>query len=282
MNTEISNADFNTIRDISYRHFGIKFADTKRSLIESRIQKMMFHHKFSSYGQYLDYLRNDQGGNALSEFITNLTTNHSYFYREHEHLSFLATHALPPILKNLELNNQHDLRVWSAGCSTGEEPYMLVMIMMESLGKDYHRWKAGVLATDISEKALATAKEGLYPESKINLVPEHLKRKYFSELADGQWSVSKEVRDQVVFRRLNLMTDFSVFKNQFHIIFSRNVMIYFDQESRESVVKKFFRQTTEEGYLFVGLSESLRGGTIPYRYIQPGVYQKPSTNNLAA
>ncbi|MCH7623573.1 MAG: hypothetical protein IIB46_05775, partial [Nitrospinae bacterium] len=121
-------------------------------------------------------------------------------------------------------------------------------------------------------------KEGLYPEGKINLVPENLKRKYFSKKSDGQWAVSDKVREQVVFRNLNLMTDFSVFKNRFHIIFSRNVMIYFDTKSREFLVNKFFERTVEGGYLFVGLSESLRGEASPYRYIQPGVYQKTDVN----
>lgn len=271
----ISNAEFNTIRDISYHHFGIRFSDAKKSLIESRIHSLLLQHNFDSYGEYLAYLQNDQEGIALPEFIARMTTNHSYFYRENDHLNFLVGRALPPILKKLQNNRQYDLRIWSAGCATGEEPYMLVMMMMDLLGNEYQRWNAGVLATDISEKALAIAKEGLYPEGKINLVPENLKRKYFSKQSNGQWAVSNKVREQVVFRNLNLMSNFSVFKNRFHIIFSRNVMIYFDTNSREILVNKFFRQTVEEGYLFVGLSESLRGEASPYRYIQPGVYQKP-------
>ena len=278
MTIAISDGEFNTIRDISYRHFGIRFSDVKKSLIESRIHALLLRHNFSSYAEYLSYLQNDQEGAALPEFIARMTTNHSYFYRENDHLNFLVGQALPPIIKTLEKRKNYDLRIWSAGCATGEEPYMLVMMLMDLLGHDYQRWNAGVLATDISEKALGIAKEGLYPEGKISLVPENLKRKYFSKKSDGQWAVSDKVREQVVFRNLNLMTDFSVFKNRFHIIFSRNVMIYFDTKSREFLVNKFFERTVEGGYLFVGLSESLRGEASPYRYIQPGVYQKTDVN----
>lgn len=278
MGSKISDEEFNIIRDISYRHFGIMFTEAKRTLIESRIHKLLLRHNIGSYGEYLEQLRIDKTGDVLAEFISAMTTNHSYFFRENEHLNFLASKALPPILKSLQSAKQYDLRVWSAGCATGEEPYMLVIWMMELLGREYGRWKAGVLATDISENALAAAVEGVYPEGKLKLIPEHLKRKYFSKQPDGQWAVAKEVRDQVVFRRFNLMTDFSVFKNRFHVIFSRNVMIYFDDASRQTLVNQFFRHTVDGGYLFVGLAESLRGENFPYRYVQPGVYQKPHAN----
>ncbi|MBN1141282.1 MAG: chemotaxis protein CheR, partial [Deltaproteobacteria bacterium] len=187
---------------------------------------------------------------------------------------FFLDRALPETVERLRSRGEKDLRVWCAGCSSGEEAYMLMMLMMECLGKDYSSWNAGLLATDISDRVLTVARNGIYSEERIASLPDHLRKRYVTRLADGSWRMNDRLRAEITFRRFNLMNAVYPFKKPFHIIFCRNVMIYFDEQDKKRVVEKFHGLTEPEGFLFIGHSETLgrKGGL--YQYIKPAIYQK--------
>lgn len=240
----------------------------------SRLQKLLRSHGFLSFKQYYDYLRTDDTGQALNALINRVSTNHTFFFRESTHFDFFCTKVLPEIVAMMKRNNCRDLRIWCAGCSSGEEPYTLAMVMLEYFGQEYGMWDAGILATDISTRALNKAISGIYPADKINNVPFALKQRYFIHQGNGEWVITEKVKKEVTFRRFNLMNETFPFKKPFHVIFCRNVMIYFDQPTRDALVQKFYTQTVPGGYLFLGHSESIRTGKVPYEYIRPAVYRK--------
>jgi chemotaxis protein methyltransferase CheR len=270
----ISDEEFNLIRSLVYERFGINLSDQKRSLVVGRLQKLLRSLGFLTFKQYYDYLKADNTGRALNELINRISTNHTFFFRESAHFDFLRTKALPEIVAMMKRQKSRDLRIWCAGCSSGEEPYGLIMVMLEYFGKEYGMWDGGILATDVSEKALNTAVLGLYPAERLDHVPSALKQRYFVNNRNGAWCVADRVKKEVTFRRFNLMNESFPFKNPFHIIFCRNVMIYFDQPTRDALVKKFYDNTMPGGYLFIGHSESIRRGEVPYEYIMPAVYRK--------
>ncbi|WP_305043660.1 CheR family methyltransferase [Geoalkalibacter sp.] len=270
----ISDAEFEQLRRLIKARFGINLTDQKKSLVVGRLQKLLRSTGFASFGAYYEHLVNDKSESALSELINRISTNHTYFNREKAHFDYFQQTALPAMAEALKRHNSRDLRIWCAGCSSGEEAYTLQMLMMDYFGGDYARWDAGLLATDISERVLAIAREGIYPQERVLQLPEALQRKYFRRLPDGSSQVVESVRKEVTFRRFNLMNERFPFKKPFHIIFCRNVMIYFDQPTREALVGKFHQLTVPGGYLFIGHSETLGRSHSLYRYLMPAVFQK--------
>lgn len=270
----LTDGEFNALRTLIYDRFGINLTDQKRTLVTGRLQRVLAQHKFRSFGEYIDYLNRDASGQGLSELVNRISTNHTYFYREHEHFEFFLRKALPAVLSNPEVARQRDLRIWCAGCSSGEEAYTLVMLTMESLGSEYSQWNAGLLATDVSENALRIARAGLYSEDRVSPLPQDFRRKYFKPIGDGNLTVVDRLKQEITFRRFNLMNEQFPFKRPFHIIFCRNVMIYFDQPTRDTLVRKYYDLTVPGGYLFIGHSETIRGGTHGYNYVMPAVYRK--------
>jgi chemotaxis protein methyltransferase CheR len=270
----IDDQEFDAIRRLVYRQFGINLTDQKRSLVVGRLQKLMRSRGFSRFEQYLKYVESDCTNRALDELINRIATNHTYFFRERDHFDFFRENVLPEIVARKKTQHSKDIRIWCAGCSTGEESYGLMMLIMDFFGSEYGLWDAGLLATDISAPALGTAKNGLYTEDRVNGVPTDYKRRYFHRTPCGDWAVNDMVKKEIVFRRFNLMNAQFPFKKAFDVIFCRNVMIYFDQPTRETLVTKFFNLTSPGGYLFIGHSESLRGATCPYDYVMPAVYRR--------
>jgi chemotaxis protein methyltransferase CheR len=270
----MSEKEFNLIRELVYERFGIHLSDQKKTLVTSRLQKLLWTHKFSSYEQYYEYVKKDQSGSALSDLVNKITTNHTFFNREKDHFDFFAKQALPEMIQRIKDLGTNDLRIWCAGCSSGEEAYMLMMLIMEVIGPAYSSWNAGLLATDISERALNTAKAGIYTTDRISTLPPALKHKYFKSHGNDEWKVVDKVRKEVTFRRFNLMNTNFPFKGQFHLIFCRNVMIYFDQKTRAELVNRFAQFTVPGGYLFIGHSESLGRKGTAYEYVMPAVYRK--------
>ncbi len=270
----ISDQEFQLMRDLIYQRFGINLTEQKRSLLVGRLQKLIDSCGFSTFREYYEHLKKDRGEQALSQLIDRISTNHTYFNREKEHFDFFLNTALPQVVKDLERQNRRDLRIWCAGCSTGEEPYMLLMLMQEFFGSAYSRWDAGILATDISLRALGVAREGLYTEDRAEAIPEAFRRKHLKKQPDGNWQVQPGLRKEATFRRFNLMNQTFPFKKPFQIIFCRNVMIYFDQQTRDTLVQKFHRVTDPGGYLFIGHSETLGRNNQSYRYLRPATYQK--------
>ena len=270
----MTDREFQQLRDLVYARLGINLTEKKRSMLTGRLQKLLRTSGFKSFQDYYDYLINEPGRDAMTELVNRVTTNYSFFYRGKSHFEFFIQKAFPEILNILRKRNSRDIRIWTAGCSTGEEPYMIIMLMMDYLAGEYGLWDGGILATDISEKALKFALEGIYPEERTKELPKQLRLKYFNKLADGQLAVKDSIKKEVVFRRFNLKNDHFPFKKPLQVIFCRNVMIYFDKQTRDKLLQQFHEVTERGGYLFIGHSETLGREQQLYRYIMPAVYQK--------
>jgi len=279
--TQMTEQEFEVFKQFVYEHFGIHLSDEKRLMVSVRLQKAARRLKLASIREFLQHLHSNQTADVVRELTNHITTNHTFFWRESDHFEVFQQHVLPEIAQKLRAHRDFDLRVWSAGCSSGEEAYILVMLMMEVLGADYAQWKAGVLATDISEQALSTARRGTYSTERIAPLPPQLKHKYFQQSGQhGEWEVIARVKNEVTFRNLNLMNERFPFKKPFHVVFCRNVMIYFDQPTREALVRRLYDALIPGGYLFIGHSETLGRSQTLFRYMQPAVYQKVVSRTL--
>ncbi len=270
----ITDEEFNSIRTLVYDRFGINLTEQKKSLVVGRLQKLVRTLNLSSFSEYVKYLREDKTEKSLVELVNRISTNHTFFFREKAHFDFFVQRALPEAMERQKKKGGHDLRIWSAGCSSGEEPYTLMMLMKEQMGIEYAQWDAGVLATDVSDRVLSIAQEGIYSDDRLNLVPAEYKKKYFRKLETGEWQISDALKSEVTFRHFNLMNERFPFKKPFDAIFCRNVMIYFDGPTREALVRRFYESTAPGGYLFVGHSESLHRDSCPYEYVCPAVYRR--------
>lgn len=270
----ISDKEFDRMRQLIYEKFGINLSNEKKSLLVGRLQKILRSEGFQSFDQYYDNLLTEKSGKAISKLIDHISTNHTYFNREKAHFDYFRNHALPEVVHRLKKKNTNDLRIWCAGCSSGEEAYTLLMLMREVLGDEYRTFDAGLLATDISDRILNVARQGVYPDDRIEALPDPLKRKYFVRKGPDQVQVVEDIRREAVFRRFNLMNSHFPFKKQFHIIFCRNVMIYFDRQTRDSLVRRFHAATEPGGYLFIGHSETLGREQPLYEYLIPAAYRK--------
>lgn len=267
----ITNEEFQKISRLIYDQFGIRLTEAKRNLVSSRLQKVLQIHNCKTFNDYIAYLEASKNNDALSELINKISTNHTFFFREKAHFDYLAKTVFPELEKRGRLN---DLRVWCAGCSSGEEAYSLVIQMMEYWGSRYANLNAGVLATDISEKVLDIAAEAIYPEDRLKEIPMGMRYKYFRKKGDGNWEVAPDVKKEVTLRRFNLMNEHFPFKKAFHVIFCRNVMIYFDTEVRRALISRFCRFLENGGYLFIGHSETIGREDSSLEYITPAVYKK--------
>ncbi len=271
---QITDEEFNLLRRLVYDNFGINLTDQKRSLVVGRLHQLLRRNGFKTFQEYYNFLVHDRSRANLTELINRISTNYSFFYREKAHFDFFQQTALPGVTARLGSKGSKDIRIWTAGCSTGEEPYMLVMLMHEYFGSQYNSWDAGVLATDISDRALTFAQRGVYPEDRVTQVPTMLRNRYFTQQHNGEVAVKEQIKREVTFRRFNLMNPQFPFKKRFHMIFCRNVMIYFDRETRDNLVRKFHEMTEPGGFLFIGHSETLDRGQGLYHYIMPATYQK--------
>lgn len=270
----ISDEEFELMRKLIYDRFGINLTEQKRSLLVGRLQKLLRKEGHQDFRSYYESLKNEKEGKGLSTLVDLISTNHTYFNREKAHFEYFAETALPAVIQSLRQQKRKDIRIWCAGSSSGEEPYTLQMLMMEVLGSDYKNWDAGILATDISDRALTVARRGVYPTDRVDALPETLRRKYFQKIDTDSWEVIPAVKQEVLYRRLNLMNTVFPFKKPFQIIFCRNVMIYFDQPTREALVNRFHAATEPGGYLFIGHSETLGRQQDNYDYLQPALYRK--------
>ncbi|MBU2513007.1 protein-glutamate O-methyltransferase CheR [bacterium] len=271
---QISDQEFELFRSFIYKNFGINLTEAKRALLMNRLQKILKEKAFSSFKDYYESIQKDSSLAELSELIDAVSTNHTFFFREKVHFDFLMHNALPEIVPAIKKSGQKELRVWCAAASTGEEPYVIAMLLMEYFGMDYKNWSAGLLATDISNQALSTAMEGVYSEERVSQVPKKYQAAYFDKIDSDRYRIKELLKKEVLYRRFNLMNEKFPFKKPFHIIFCRNVMIYFDQETREKLVRQLFDITAPGGFLFIGNAETLGRNDKQYKYIAPSIYQK--------
>lgn len=266
----MTDKEFTTLVNFVKSKYGIDLSK-KRVLIESRLTQELRQRGFTSFSQYIDVVFKDQSGTEMVTLLNKLTTNLSYFMRENEHFNYLSNHVLPYLERRCR--NQQ-MRIWSAGCSTGQEAYNMAMVIDEYFGPRKGNWDTVILATDISMRTLTKAQKGIYKTEELKDVPANWKRKYFTSLPDGTFQVCDRLRKEVIFRPGNLMEPFQ-FKKPFDLIFCRNVMIYFDADTKAKLVNKFYDWTAPGGFLFIGHSESINGTGARYSYVQPAIYQRP-------
>jgi len=270
----ISDQEFQLFRSFIYDNFGINLTEVKRALLVNRLQNILRQKGYPSFEAYYQAIQQDKTGHGISELIDAVSTNHTFFFRESAHFDYLMSTVLPRVVNHQLKKNDKDLRVWCAAASSGEEPYVLAMLIKEYLGAQHNQWSAGVLATDISNKALGIAVKGRYSSERLEQVPAKYKLTYFEKAETDEYEVKESLRKEVLFRRFNLMNETFPFKKPFHIIFCRNVMIYFDHKTRDELVRKMYEFTLPGGYLFIGNAETLGRTSCPYRYIAPSIYQR--------
>ncbi len=276
MEKTLSEDLFTKFSTLVYNECGINLHDGKKALLQARLNKRLRARSMSSYKTYYDHLVSSDGKGELLHFLDSISTNLTYFFRESQHFDFLTENVLPEIFQNGSSLNSQRVRFWSAGCSTGEEPFGLAISALEHV-RDLHKRDFRILATDISTRVLNTACQGVYAESKMERVPPSCRARYFQKVqgADGEgaWQVGPLLRKIVSFRRLNLKEPYP-FQGPFQCIFCRNVMIYFDKKTQESLIQRMCQYLSPGGYFFVGHSESLTGLIHPLAYVRPAVYRK--------
>lgn len=267
----ITEKEFNQLVDYIKMKYGIDLSN-KKVLVVGRLQNYIVQSGFKSFSEYYESVLCDKTGKAASDLINKITTNHTFFMRESKHFDYFQRSVLPQ-LESVE-SRKKDLRIWSAGCSTGEEPYTLAMIISEYFGAEKGLWDTKILASDISTRALETAVDGIYSKVEIESLPEKWKKGCFRKINEGNSMIVDKIKNEVIFKKFNLMEEVFPFRRKFHVIFCRNVMIYFDLETRIELVNKFYECMEPGGYLFIGHSESLNREETKLKYVVPAVYRK--------
>jgi chemotaxis protein methyltransferase CheR len=267
----VQPGEFRKIQSLTYQVAGIDLREGKEALVAARLNKRMRELGLSDVSSYLHLVEADRTGLELIALIDALTTNFTSFLREPQHFEFLRSVILPALAA------RDSIRIWSAGCSTGEEPYSILFHLAQSLERGR---LAGVelLATDISTRALGVASSGIYPVDRMRELPEAWHKRFFQRGVgehEGMVRVREEWRSRIHFRRLNLMEEFSSVPVT-NVIFCRNVMIYFDKPTQQKLVRRFAERLEPGGWLLIGHSEGLMGMEHELSYVMPAVYRKPS------
>jgi len=249
--------DFRSLVQLAYEYAGIALSDSKRNLVYSRLSRRLRELRLTSFHQYRELLANDQ--REVENFINSISTNHTKFFRESHHLDHLRTHVAVPFAQGVGRGSGNHLRIWSAGCSTGEEPYTIAVVLKREI-RDLASLDVRILATDIDTDVLAKASRAEFPAAAVNDVPKSYLSFFKPSSADpsGKVTVEDDVRSLISFRRLNLIESWP-FRGHFDAIFCRNVMIYFDAPTKSRLIDRFAQQLKPGGWLYIGHSESLIG-----------------------
>jgi chemotaxis protein methyltransferase CheR len=268
-----SDADFRGLAQYAYEQAGIALSDSKRNLVYSRLSRRLRTLGMASFREYREYLAATPA--ELEGFINAISTNLTKFFREAHHFDHFRTHVAVPFVQSAHGKVGHRLRVWSAGCSTGEEPYSIAVVLKREI-RDIERHDARILATDIDTEVLGKGTRGEYPANSIDEVPKTY-REFFQSVGGDRKSeqvvVDRDIRGLVTFRRLNLM-DTWPFSGNFDAIFCRNVMIYFDGPTKTALVERFTQKLKPGGWLYIGHSESLIGTHPGLRLIGRTTYRR--------
>ena len=271
---EMTDADFGKISRLVYEVCGINLTEGKKELLKARLGKVIRQGAFGSFRDYYEHVREDSSGEALVRLLDAVSTNFTSFFREAQHFDYLRNEFLPEAVARKK-GRERKLRFWSAGCSSGEEPYSLAISVLENL-EHPEEWDLKILSTDLSSKVLKMAAAGVYPQDRIRSVPAPLVRKYFLK-GENEWKgyvkVKSALKKHISFERLNLMEAFR-FSESFDCIFCRNVMIYFDKATQTALLGRFHQALAPGGALLIGHSESLAGIQHSFRYLRPAVYRK--------
>lgn len=267
MAIKITDAEFTRLVDYMYTKFGINLKQ-KRVLIEGRLNMMLTQRGYKDYTAYLDDLMKDRSGQEVSLVVSKLTTNFTYFLREEGHYDYMVKNILP----EWKTPGKPELKIWSAASSSGEEPYSLAMVVSNFFG--YTKPRASIVASDISEHVLKQAREGVYNTERTSKLPSGWVTRYFKKLPDGQYQVNDQIRNMVTYKYFNLNDTNHWTRNTYDIIFCRNVMIYFDQPTKQALTKRIYDALKPGGYLFIGMSETLVNLQTEFKYLQPSIYKK--------
>ncbi|MBO6559675.1 MAG: protein-glutamate O-methyltransferase CheR [Nisaea sp.] len=273
-NTDLVGAEFDELRRLAHQKFGIIVPANAQSFLDSRLRGFMSMSGHSSVAELLHEARSDGREDLLINVVEHLSTNHSYFYREPAHFEFLAKRLLPELSERLKRDRSRDIRIWSAAAAAGEEAYSVVMAMREFFGPHYQDLDAGILATDIATAALRRGALGEYKSDLFRHMPPDWKQKYLEYLGDDTYRVIQAVRDDVMFRWLNLTEPLDKLRGRYHLILCRNVMIYFDDATRENLVRNLSNLLAPGGYLFIGHTDNPDHARIYLDQIQPAIFRK--------
>lgn len=272
---ELSDKQFKRISVMVKEVAGINLHDGKKELVKARLCKRLRNLGISNFDEYLRYLEDDCSGTELVSMLDVISTNLTNFYREQAHFDYLEDVIFTSLDAVRQKTGNNTVRIWSAGCSSGEEPYSIALSCLKC-GLDGPGWDSKILATDISTRVLGLAAKGVYSANQVRNVPLAMLKQRFSAVgapADKIYKIGPEAKKKVSFGRLNLMGDWPM-KGPFDVIFCRNVMIYFDKETQEKLVQRYWEKLAPGGILFIGHSESLTGVNHSFKYMQPTIYMR--------
>ena len=272
----LTEADFCRVSDVIYQHCGINLHDGKKSLVRARLAKRLRRSKCKSFTEYIDYVLSGAGREEFCPFVDSISTNQTSFFREKVHFDYLRQQYLPGLTAKRGKQVSPKLRAWSAGCSSGEEPYSLAITLLGALAGRAN-WDIKILATDVSTRMLEVAQRGTYDKKRVAPLTGQQKQRFLlpnTIKGSKVYQVGNDLKKVIEFRYLNLM-DRWLFKESFDIIFCRNVMIYFDKATQAKLVNRFWDCLVRGGLLCIGHSESLMSIGHKYRYVQPAIYLKP-------
>lgn len=266
----ITDSEFKRIVTYVKRHFGIDLSH-KRVLVIGRLENYLIRNGYSSYDEFMERVESNPAGKEAADLVNALTTNHTFFMRESVHFDYMRNVVLPQLKKKEAAGK--DLRIWSAASSTGEEAYTIAMLLMDFFGLEHGAWDTTVLATDVSTRVLEYASRGVYLQEQLEPLPDKWRRRYFRPVSETEYQVREELKKEVLFRQFNLMHPFP-FRRKFHVVFLRNVMIYFDDATKYELIHKIYEYMEPGGYLFIGTTESLDRSRIEFDYLEPSIYRK--------
>jgi chemotaxis protein methyltransferase CheR len=267
---KFSEKDFRYMKQIVHEHSGIALSDAKQDLVYGRLSRRLRHLGMKSFRDYCELLTDTSDDTEFSEFINAITTNLTSFFRENHHFEFMAREALPALLRANQASRR--LRIWSAGCSTGEEPYSIAMVVAENVPAD---WDVRILATDLDSSVVERAAAGVYGIERVEKVAQERKRRWLMKGTGSQAGyvmLRDELKDLITFRKLNLMHPWP-FKGPFDLIFCRNVVIYFDKDTQRVLFERFAKLLGGHGYLFLGHSETLHNVSTRFSLLGKTIYR---------
>ena len=257
----LGDSDFDLYRNLIYKESGITFTATNRSILESRLKERLREKQVANVKAYYDIITKDSG--EMKGFLDSITTNLTRFFRNQAHFDAMERYVIPELMKMKRASSgDNTIRIWSAGCSTGEEPYTISMLMNELVSPP---WKFEIIASDISLKCLMTAKEGFYNDSRIVGIPDNYLRKYFDKV-EGGFKAKPEIVSKIRFDYHNLKNDSGL--RGLDLVFCRNVIIYFDEVAQTDVINRFWNSMNSKSFLFIGHSESLFGMDTKFEFVK--------------
>ena len=278
VHAELTQKEFRLFCELIYAEAGISMSDAKYQLVASRLRKRLRHLGLDSYSDYYEYLhKQDRSGEERLKMINSLTTNKTDFFRENYHFDYLRSHVFPKLEQLAEASGERKIRIWSAACSTGEEPYSLAITVLEHFGSlPRSGWDIRILASDIDTDVISHATQGVYPEDKACEIPPDLLARYFIHTREGsesRYEATADLKQLITFRRINFMDSPWPVHTGFDVIFCRNVMIYFDEATQDRLVARFADQLLPNSHLFIGHSESIVRGSGVYKPLGKTIYR---------